>query len=137
MSLIKNYKRYLNLSRILNSSFGSGGPGHARVSTQSITFKIVDEDYIKANYQTLISIGSPHMQEQQQQIFAKEGSEMIKSAVDKIKDMWKEQFPEEKVPTFEIDFRTAQDSMEFVSYSIYSPVKRAIYRLSCLVKVKY
>jgi len=133
----KDYKNLLKLSRVVNSTFGTGGPGEARVSSQTVRFSIESENYIKAKYQSLISIGSPHMQEQQMQILAKEGSTMIKSAIDNLTDEWKKQFPDEKVPSFELLLTTSQDNLEFVSYSIYVPVKRAVYRLSCLVKVKF
>ena len=135
MSLVKDHDKFLKLSQLVNSTFGTSGPGQARVSSQSIKFVLVNEDQMKVNYQALVTVGSPHMQEQQQQVFAKEGSEMIKAAVRKLVEDWKEKFPGENAPKFNVDFTTAQDHMEFVSYNIYVPVRRAMYRLSCLVKI--
>ena len=56
--LIKDYQKFINLSRLLNTSFGSDSSNHGRVyQTQSIKFDLLDDGLLKIpHFQTHVPL---------------------------------------------------------------------------------
>ena len=63
-----------------------------------------------------------------------EAISMIKGALEELENQYKENFKESiKCSIVEDSFN---DSFEFVSYSMYNPIKRALYRVGVFVEVE-
>jgi len=133
---VEDYKLYTRLSRALNHSFGDTGPGEARVSTQKVMLNLIDEGMLRANYVSIVTFPNPGIMEQLTQKHAKEGLSMIEAALKKAQESYGKLFPDEKSIKFELKTDTCKDVVEFISYSAYSPVTRAFYKMNCLVKIK-
>jgi hypothetical protein len=136
---VKDYKLYTQISRAINHSYGTTGPGTARVSTQDVNLQIVDEELLNAKFQMIINYDSGDMLEKHMMKFKKEGLAMIDATLERAIDNYKEMFPDDKAIKFTVNTDTAHDDVEPVYYSYYTPVKRwtrAFYRLSVLVNIK-
>lgn len=156
--MIRDHQLYTNLSKVANSTFGTTGPGGVQASkkvAQSIKFEVIDENTLKATYQAIVNFSSQSMYRDLQQKYRMEGMSMLKGALERFAEEYKElvsqpesedQIPDpsgkmpEKVAKKTIKLSandsTYQDSVEHVSYSIYKPVQTGFYRLSCLIDVK-
>lgn len=141
MGLVKDYKLYTQLSRALNNTFGTTGPGTARISTQDVNLIIYDEKLLNAKFQMIVSVGSMSVVEQMMQKYEKEGFAMIEASLKRAIDNYKEMFPDEKPIKFKINAASAHDDIEFINrnryypYSKFGPTLRGFYRLSCVVNI--
>lgn len=155
--MVRNHELYTNLSKVVNSSFGSTGPGGAdannRVSTQSIKFDVVDENTIKVSYQAIVTFASKSMYRDLKHKYRAEGISMLKASLERFAEEYKELVSKEKLeagpapsgkdkakekPSIKLKANesTITDNVEYISYSSYKPVQTGFYRLSCLVDVK-
>lgn len=135
MSAVKNYKLYTRISRAINGHFGTTGPGTARVSTQSVKLKLMDEELLTAHFQMIVTIGSFDKLEKAMPRYEKEALAMIEGTLKRAIDNYKELFPDEKPIKFEIKRDTADDNVEFVQSRQLSGFRRGFYRLTVLVGV--
>lgn len=134
--LVNNYKKFLNLSRVLNSSFGTEGAVNKKYSTQSVKFDLLDDGMIKCRFMTIIAFGSDSMMREMMVRHQNEGLNMLETALKEIKDRYKMLFPEDPVPTFKVLKSSISDDVEFLNYNMYSSTRRAYYRLGCLIEVE-
>lgn len=155
--MVRDHELYSNLSKVANSSFGSTGPGGAeannRVSTQSIKFEVVDENTIKASYQSIVTFSSKSMLRDLETKYKQEALSMLKASMEKFSSDYEDLVSKEKlevgpVPSgakipdvkkkvkLTVNDSTVTDSVEYIAYSMYSPVQRGFYRMSCLISVK-
>ena len=132
---VKNYQKYMNLSRVLNSTFGTEGSGNRAYSTQSIKFDILDDGMIKVRYLMIVNFGSDTLMREMMVRYRNEAVAMLQSAFKKIKEEYKTQFPTETTPDFEIVNSTIGEDVEFLTFSQYSGSRKAYYRFGCLVEV--
>jgi len=133
---VKDYKLYTRISRAINHTFGTTGPGTARMSTQDVNLQILDEELLNAKYQMIVTYGSNDMLEKVMMNYEKEGFAMIEATLKKAIDNYKEMFPDEKLIKFSIKTETAHDDIEHVQSRQLSGFRRGFYRLSCLVDIK-
>lgn len=131
--LVKNYEKFLNLSRVLNSSFGAeSGKTHA---TQSVKFDLLDDGMIKCRYLMIVNFGSDTMMREMMRRYQSEARSMLEAALKKIVEDYKVQFPKQEVPEFDIIDSTIGEDVEFLTFSQYKGTRKAYYRFGCLVKV--
>lgn len=134
MTTVKDYDLFNRLSRTMNSSHGTTGPGTARQSSQKAILVLKNEEILQARYQSIVSFTSDRLLDSLMQKFRGEGISLIKAALEKASSDHEKQF-EGKTLSFEINMDTSHDDVEYISYNIYNPVRRAMFRLSCLVEV--
>jgi hypothetical protein len=133
--MVQDQTKYYNLSRICNSTFGTQGPGENKTFVaQNIKFHVVDDKTLKASYQTIVTFASKSMLRDIREKYKKDALVLLEKAVKNFVAEYKEQFGEEIKLSLK-DF-TITDDVEFVSYSMYSPINRGFYRFNCLVEVK-
>lgn len=132
--LVKNYKKFLNLSKLLNNSFGSTGPDPLRLGTQSLKFEILDDGMLKVLFITTVSFPSETIMREARKRWETEAISMIKGALKELEEQYKENY-KESINCSIID-DSFNDSFEFVSYSMYNPIKRALYRVGVFVEVE-
>ena len=136
MGAVKDYKLYTRISRAINGNFGTTGPGTARMSTQSVKLRLMDEDLLNASFQMIVTIGSFDKLEKAMPRYEKEGFAMVEATLKRAIENYKEDFPDEKAIKFDIKTETASDDVEFVQSRQASGFRRGFYRLSVLVNIK-
>lgn len=134
--LVKNYKKFLNLSKVINSSFGSEGPENNRHHTQSIKLDLLDDGMIKCRYLMVVNFGSDSMMREMRERYENEARVMVTAAIKTIKEKYKEQFPEDEQPKFDLLESSVGHDVEFLTYSMYSGTRKAYYRFGCLIAVE-
>lgn len=132
--LIKNYEKFLRLSKVLNSSFGaSGAPTQA---TQSVKFDLLDDNMIKCRYIMVVNFNTDTMMREMMRRYQSEARNMLEAAIRKIVEDHKKLFPGEEVPELEILDHTIGEDVEFLTFSQYRGTRKAYYRFGCLMQVK-
>ena len=132
--MVRDFDKYTNLAKVANGTFGTTGLGTARVSTQSLKFEVIDEHTLKITYQSLVTFASKSMLRDLMHKYKVDAMSMVEGSVDKFVEEYKEQNEDDKV-RLQVRDNSVDDSVEYISYSMYSPIQRGFYRLSCLVDV--
>lgn len=132
---IKDYKAYNRLAQALNHTFGTTGPGAAKISTQHVSFTMVNETQLRANFHMIVTIGSVGALEKARQKFEKEAIVMVEAGLKNAIENYKALFPEEKAVKFKLDTATVTDHIDFVQNRQLSGVQRGYYVMKCLVDV--
>lgn len=135
MAAVKDFKLYTRISRALNNSFGTTGPGEARISTQSVKLQVLDEELAVAKFQMIVTIATFDILEKAMRRYEKEAFSMIEGTLKKAIDNYKEMFPDEKPIKFNIKTETSNDDVEFIQSRQLSGMQRGYYRLSVLVNI--
>lgn len=135
MAAVKDFKLYTRISRAINGTFGTTGPGTARMSTQSVKLRMMDEELLNASFQMIVTIGSFDKLEKAMPRYEKEGFAMVEATLKKAIENYKEMFPDEKPVKFEINTKTASDDVEFIQSRQLSGFRRGFYRLNFLVNI--
>lgn len=131
--LVRNYEKYLNLSRVLNTTFGAGSDRtHA---TQSVKFDILDDGMLKCRYLMIVNFASDTLMREMMRRYNDEAKSMVEAALKKIVEDYKTTFPGEEVPKLSIIENTIGEDMEFLTFSQYSGTRKGYYRFGCLVKI--
>jgi len=132
---VKDFKLYTRISRAIQGTFGTTGPGTARMSTQSVKLRMLDEELLNASYQMIVTIGSSDKLEKAMPRYEREGFAMVEATLKKAIENYTEMFPDEKPIKFDIKTETADDNVEFVQSRQVSGFARGFYRLNFLVSV--
>jgi hypothetical protein len=134
--LIKDYQKFINLSKLLNTSFGSDSDNHGRVhQTQSIKFDLLDDGLLKVRYLTIVNFGSDTMMRELMPRFRQEALSMIEAALKNVREQYKENYPDLDLPEFSLQEESCNEDIEYISYYNYTGNRKAYYRFGCLVDV--
>lgn len=128
---VKNYDKFLALSRVFNKTYGA--PSTLKSSTETVTIKLVDDEMAKAMFLIVVNFASEGMWRELRKRWLEEGIDKIKRTLDKAAEEYKEITGEDV--TFEIMKGTISDGLEFVNYSLYNPKKTAYFRVFCNAKI--
>lgn len=134
--LVNDYQRFLNLSRILNSTFGSEGAVNKGFNTQSVKFDLLDDGMLKCRYMMIVNFGSDTMMREMMRRYKEEALGMLEAALDKIKEQYKTDFKGQTVPTFDIVESSIGEDVEFLTFTQYKGTRKAYYRFGCLIEIK-
>lgn len=131
--MVRDFDKYTNLSKVANGTFGTTGLGAARVSTQSLKFEVIDERTLKLHYQSIVTFASKSMLRDLMHKYLVDAMSMVEGGVDK----FAEEYEDQNGDSIRLQVRdnSIDDSVEYISYSMYSPIQRGFYRLTCLVDV--
>lgn len=127
---VENNKKYQNLSRLLDTSFGKSSTVSS--PSQSIKFKLIDDKMLKATFLMIVNFGSENVMREMMIGYKKQAESMILAALKKSEEDYKDSF-KEKI-SLKLNSGTIQDYIEYVS--VQNPKKTAFYRMECLVKIK-
>lgn len=135
--MIKDVKLFNKIASSLNSSFGTSGPGAAGLTFDSVKLELIDETTARAKcVQTVTFVDVKTVQSLMKQ-YEKETEERIKSACKQAKENFANlkdvEGVDKKTITLTPDSSTAKSEVEYVN--VFSPVKRAFYKYSCIVKI--
>lgn len=131
--MVRDYKKLLRISQILNNSFGTQGPGGHVVNGFNVKLDPIDEGLIKARVIMNVSFRSDQMMRELLRKYRDEAIAMVRGALDRAAEDYKSTF-DEKIK-FSFDDKAFTESTEFYHVSQYTAQSRAFYRVEVLVKV--
>jgi hypothetical protein len=128
---VKDYKKYLNLSKVFNKTFGT--ETHMKSSTENVMVKIVDEGMLSATFIISVNFSSEGMWRELRKRWLEEGLASIKRNMDEAAEKYKDLTGE--TVKFDIIKASVSDSMELTNYSLYNPKKLGYFRVTCNIDV--
>lgn len=128
---VKDYKQFLELSKVFNKTFGA--PGAIKSSTETVIVKLVDDTMLSAMFIIVVNFSSEGMWRELRKRYLEEGLDRIQDVLKNAKEEIKENTGE--TVSFKIMQDTISDGLEFVSYSMYNPKKTAYFRVYCNIEV--
>lgn len=133
MPSVENFKKYQDLARCTNSTFGDSATVRSPVMTQSIKVTLVNETMAKITFMMVVNFSSDNMMREMTERYRTEGRSMVEAALERFRKDYKELT--DSVVKLKVIEESINDSFEFLSYSMYNPKKSAYYRLSCNVEI--
>lgn len=119
---------------MLNSTLGSSGPGLGISPSEKVTLKMISEDLIEARYQGIVTFTTDRIKESLMPKFQNQALGLVEATLKKVNEAFKEE-NEGGSLAFEINTETLREDVEFLHYNMYNPVRRANYRIYCLINV--
>lgn|SRR5690606_15965571 len=129
-----DYKKLLRISQVLNSTFGTDGPGYQHINGMNVRLDPIDSGLLKARCIMTVSFRSDQMMRERLRKHRDEAVAMIKGALERFKDDYESRFDE--TINYEMDDRALEESTEFIHVSQYTALSRAFYRVNTLVRIK-
>jgi hypothetical protein len=145
MAAVKDYKRFTQISQILNFTFGTPGPGAGdtpAVTTHKVNLVALNEELVNIKFQMAVTIPTTASTETFMKDYNKEAHERIKASLKAAAKLFKETFPDEKSIEFKIRPETEHENIEIIhagsniSFSYHRPTLRGFYRLSLIADIK-
>ena len=161
MGLVQNKELYTRISKILNHTFGTTGPGATGNSSVKVNLRALDDGFIQAKYISTVTFTSDKNLDALMRKFRNEGYAYIEDALKNVSKEYKIQLDSEKESkietedattnivssknskddsknniSFEIKTDSAMENVEYVHYNIYNTTKRAFYKLNVLISIK-
>lgn len=132
MATIKDYQKYLHLSRVFNKIYGVSSTPNS--STETVILKLVDEGMVSATFVIVVNFSSEGMWRELRKRWLEEGIDKIQAALKKAAKEYKTISGKEV--KFKIIKASINDSLEFTNYSLYNPKKTAYFRVFCNATVE-
>lgn len=134
MAQVNDYDLFLRLSRVFNSTLGSSGPGRGISASEKVTLKPLNENLIEARYQGIVTFTTDKVKDSLMPKFQNQAMALVESTLKRATKSYETEFPG-KTLKFDIKTDTIHEDVEFLHYNIHNPVRRANYRIYCLVEV--
>jgi len=131
---MENKSLYDRLTKLVNSTFGTTGPGASYRSGQKVNLLVKTDEIIEVKYISLVTFTSDKNLDSLMHKFRNEGYALIEAALKKVSKEFNED-NEDKIK-FVINTDTSTENVEYAHYNIYNSTRRAFYRLSCLVRIE-
>lgn len=127
--LVQDYNKYIELSKILNNSWGTGS--QTRSPSQSIKFTLRNDKLMKINFMMIVNMpNNVRLANEMKTRFSNEGLAMIRASITELKKRFKDSTGNSlEVKLIE---NTLVDDIEFLTNAQYNPSKHAYFRLSIL-----
>ena len=129
-----DYKKLLRISQVLNSSFGSDGPGNQHINGMNVRLSPVDSTMLRARCIMTLTFRTDQMMRERLRIHRDESLAMIKAAMTKAAKDYEDMFDEPLKLTL-VD-NSFDENVEFIHVSQYTAASRAFYRVNALISVK-
>ena len=131
---VEDFDKYMQLSRVLNNSWGTGSqlkPG----TSQSIKFALRDDKLLKSSFMMIVNMpNNPQTAHEMKVRFKNQALQMLKGALEKVKEDYQEQTEGNTVRLKMLD-ESVTEGIEYITNAQYRPTLQAYYRLHCLVSV--
>ena len=131
---VEDFDKYMQLSRVLNNSWGTGSqlkPG----TSQSIKFALRDDKLLKSSFMMIVNMpNNPQTAHEMKVRFKNQALQMLKGALEKVKEDYQEQTEGKTVRLKMLD-ESVTEGIEYITNAQYRPTLQAYYRLHCLVSV--
>jgi MinD-like ATPase involved in chromosome partitioning or flagellar assembly len=132
---VEDFNKYMELSRVLNNSWGTGS--QVRLGTsQSIKFTLRDDKLLKGSFMMIVNMpNNPQTAHEMKERYKGQALQMLKGSLEKIKEDYQELFQGKTIKLKMIDQSVTQ-GLEYLTNAQYRPTLQAYYRLQCLVSVE-
>lgn len=131
---VENFDKYMELSKVLNNSWGTGSqvkPG----TSQSIKFALRDDKLLKGMFMMIVNMpNNPQTAREMKERYKNQALQMLKGALEKLKEDYQEQHKGKTIKLKMVD-RSVTEGLEYLTNAQYRPTLQAYYRLQCLVEV--
>lgn len=131
---VENFDKYMELSKVLNNSWGTGSqvkPG----TSQSIKFALRDDKLLKGMFMMIVNMpNNPQTAREMKERYKNQALQMLKGALEKLKEDYQEQHKGKTIKLKMVD-RSVTEGLEYFTNAQYRPTLQAYYRLQCLVEV--
>jgi len=132
---MENKSLYDRLTKLVNATFGTTGPGATYKSGQKVNILVKTDNLVEVKYVSLVTFTSDKNLDSLMHKFRNEGYSLIEATFKKIiKEFEKEN--KGKTLSFTLNTNTATENVEYAHYNIYNSTRRAFYKLSCLAEIK-
>lgn len=128
---VKDYDKYLALSRVFNKTFGAASA--FKSSTETVTLKVVDDEMASAMFLIIVNFSSEGMWRELRKRWLEEGLELIQETFKKAEEEYKELTG--KTVKFEIMKHTISDGLELINYSLYNPKRSGYFKVFLNAKI--
>lgn len=138
--MIRNSSLYNKLTMTANNTWGTQGHGgsYRPFTTQATKLEIIDEGNIKVLYTTVANFPSKSLFEKALPKYRNEAKAAIDTAckkfVEDFNDRYKDDEYENEI-SVKILHATMTENVEYLSSSVYAPVQKGLYRVTCLAKI--
>lgn len=132
---MENKTLYDRLTKLVNSTFGTTGPGASYRSGQKVNLLVKTDDLMEAKYVSLVTFTSDKNLDSLMHKFRNEGYALIEAALKKLSKEFEEE-NDGKTLSFTINTNSAVEDVEYAHYNIYNSSRRAFYKLCCLIEIK-
>jgi MinD-like ATPase involved in chromosome partitioning or flagellar assembly len=131
---VENFDKYMELSKVLNNSWGTGSqvkPG----TSQSIKFALRDDKLLKGMFMMIVNMpNNPQTAREMKERYKEQALQMLKGALEKIREDYQEQHEGKTIKLKMVD-RSVTEGLEYLTNAQYRPTLQAYYRLQCLVEI--
>lgn len=127
---VKNYDKYLKISKLFNEDFGGGNKLYKEsVFTQAVKVKLANEENFSCSYITIVNLQREDLWQELSKKYVNEAVDVIKQYLTKAAETYKET-NNEKI-TFKVDSKTVKFEIEFLNYSIIRTNRNAYFKVHC------
>ena len=131
---VEDFDKYMELSKVLNNSWGTGSqlrPG----TSQSIKFSLRDDKLMKGSFMMIVNMpNNPQTAHEMKVRFRNQALQMVKGALEELKKRYEEQ-NDGKTLNLKMQDNSVQEGIEYLTNAQYRPNLQAYFRLSCLIEV--
>jgi hypothetical protein len=131
---MENKELYNDLTKLVNATFGTTGPGASYKSGQKVNLILRNDEVLEAKYVSLVTFTSDKNIDSLLHKIRNEAYALIEAALKKLSADYKEQY--NKKISFEVKTDTASENVDYAHYNIYNSTRRAFFKLNCLVQIK-
>lgn len=132
---MKNESIYDQLSKIVNSAFGTTGPGSSFRTGQKVNLFMRSDAVMEAKYMSLVTFTTNKNLDSLMTKYRNEGYALIETAIKKVIEEFEEKNEGQKL-TITINSDTSSENVEYLNNNSFNSLSRAFYRLNCLAKVE-
>jgi len=131
---VQDFNKYMNLSKVLNNSWGTGTQLKLGIS-QSIKFSLRDDKLMKGLFVMIVNMpNTPQLAHEMKARYKNQALQMIKGALENLKKDYEQQNDGETI-RFKMLDESVTEGLEYITNAQYRPTLQAYYRLNCLVEV--
>jgi hypothetical protein len=131
---VQDFNKYMNLSKVLNNSWGTGTQLKLGIS-QSIKFSLRDDKLMKGLFVMIVNMpNTPQLAHEMKARYKNQALQMIKGALENLKKDYEQQNDGETIRLKMLD-ESVTEGLEYITNAQYRPTLQAYYRLNCLVEV--
>lgn len=131
---VEDFDKYMELSKVLNNSWGTGSqlrPG----TSQSIKFALRDDKLMKGSFMMIVNMpNNPQTAHEMKLRFKNQGLQMMKGALEELKKRYEDQ-TDGKTLHLKMQDNSVVEGVEYLTNAQYRPNLQAYFRLSCLIEV--
>jgi len=131
---VKDYKKFNELSKVFNETFGAQNKLDKSVNTEMVRTKLINEEKMQAFYICIVNLQTENMWKELEKKNVDDALEVMRQYFKKCVEEYKKNTG--KNINFTIDSKTVRYDVEFLNYNILRTNRSAYFRVYCDVDIK-